>query len=216
MKKRIISAAVMISVVIVVLVTGYNFNKWKTNVAITVGGAAVAANGLVADKATINNIASNITLTAQWTAKTTTVSFNQNGGTGGQTSSLTATYGSAMPTPITKPTKDHYTFEGYYDGSGGTGTKYYNADGTSARNWDKEGSTATLYAKWTAVNYTVTWYAGGTGSGNITTAGSPSTSVAYNSKVTTLPSTPSGAACDKTFIGWTNTTSYKKVILRMR
>lgn len=188
--------------------TGYNFNKWKTNVAITVGGAAVAANGLVANQATINNIASNITLTAQWTAKTTTVSFNQNGGSGGQTSSLTATYGSAMPTPITKPTKDHYTFEGYYDGSGGTGTKYYNADGTSARNWDKEGSTATLYAKWTAVNYTVTWYAGGTGSGNITTAGSPSTSVAYNSKVATLPSTPNGAACDKTFVGWTNTTSY--------
>lgn len=89
------------------------------------------------------------TINVSCSAKTTTVSFNQNGGEGGQTSSKTATYGQAMPTPITCPTREHYDFAGYYDGSGGTGTKYYNADGSSAKNWDKEAATATLYAKWT-------------------------------------------------------------------
>ncbi len=88
------------------------------------------------------------TFGATCTAKTTTISFNQNGGDGGQTSSKTATYGQAMPTPITTPTRTHYTFGGYYDGSGGTGTQYYTNTGASARNWDKTSSTATLYANW--------------------------------------------------------------------
>ncbi|MBQ7448443.1 MAG: InlB B-repeat-containing protein [Paludibacteraceae bacterium] len=68
---------------------------------------------------------------------------------------------------------------------------------------------ATIAATFTLVNYAVTWYAGGTAAGNITTAGSPSTSVAYGSKVTTLPTDPDGSPCDKTFVGWTNTSSYE-------
>lgn len=94
------------------------------------------------------------TLYAKWTAKTTTVSFNQTSGSGGQTSNVTAIYDAAMPTPITRPTRAGYSFQGYFDGEGGTGTKYYNADGTSARNWDKEDATCTLHAKWTEVALT--------------------------------------------------------------
>lgn len=89
------------------------------------------------------------TINVSCSALTTTVSFNQNGGEGGQTTSKTATYGQAMPTPITLPTRTHYTFGGYYDGAGGTGTQYYTNTGASARNWDKTSATATLYAKWT-------------------------------------------------------------------
>ena len=51
-----------------------------------------------------------------------------------------------MPTiSTTAPTKAGYTFGGWIDSNG---TKYYNADGTSARTWNKT-SNATLYAKWT-------------------------------------------------------------------
>ena len=89
------------------------------------------------------------TINVSCSANTTTVSFNQNSGTGGQTSEVTATYGQAMPTPIATPTREHYDFDGYYDGEGGTGNKYYNADGTSAATWNKDAATATLYAKWT-------------------------------------------------------------------
>lgn len=82
--------------------------------------------------------------------KQCTLIFDQNGGTGGQTSNLTATYGSAMPAISGVPTRTHYDFEGYYDGAGGTGNKYYNSDGSSATNWNKNTTAATtLYAKWT-------------------------------------------------------------------
>ena len=74
--------------------------------------------------------------------------------------SVTAILDSAMPT-ATMPSHEGYTFGGYYDGENGTGTQYYNADGTSARTWDKTDN-ATLYAKWTVNQYDVRWYNGST------------------------------------------------------
>lgn len=165
--------------------TGHTFAGWATSA----DGAVVYTNGQSV------SIASNLNLYAKWTAKTTTVSFNQNSGTGGQTSSVTATYGSAMPTPITLPTRDGYTFAGYYESSGGTGTKYYDADGTSARTWDKENSTWTLYAKWTAGLYTVTWVVNGS---TVRT----DSNVEYGSSVT--PPTVSPLPCGDKLAGWTD------------
>ena len=94
------------------------------------------------------------TLYAKWTAAMSTVTLDRQPGSGG-TDSVTATYGSAMPTPITIPTRIGYTFDGYYEHTFGDGTQYYNADGTSARNWDRAGN-VTLYAKWKATMYTIT------------------------------------------------------------
>ncbi len=111
---------------------------------------------------------------AKWTAKSCTVSFDNNGGTGG-TNTVTATYGSSLPSKASNlPTKTGYNFDGYYDSetdNDGTGTKYYNADGSSARNWDKDTESATtLYAKWTAKTTTVTINAN-TGNHGSTTPG---------------------------------------------
>lgn len=64
------------------------------------------------------------------TAKITTITLNKQSGTGGS-DTTTATYGVTMPT-ITPPTRSGYTFQGYYGSTGGSGTKYYNADGTGA------------------------------------------------------------------------------------
>ena len=91
-----------------------------------------------------------------------TVTLNKQSGEGG-TSSVTATYAAAMPT-ITPPTRTGYTFNGYFDATSG-GTKYYNANGSSAKNWDKTSNT-TLYAQWTANKYTVKFNANG-GSGTM-------------------------------------------------
>ena len=89
-----------------------------------------------------------------------TVTLNKQSGEGGP-SSVTVTYAAAMPT-ITPPTRTGYTFNGYFDATSG-GTKYYNANGNSAKNWDKTSNT-TLYAQWTANKYTVKFNAnGGTG-----------------------------------------------------
>ena len=51
-----------------------------------------------------------------------------------------------MPS-MTKPTRSSYMFGGYYTGTGGSGTQYYKADGTSARTWNLTSNT-TLYAYW--------------------------------------------------------------------
>ncbi len=82
-----------------------------------------------------------------------TVTLNKQSGEGG-TSSVTATYLAVMP-DITVPTRTGYTFNGYFDATSG-GNKYYNADGSSAKNWDKTAD-ATLYAQWTANTYDVTF-----------------------------------------------------------
>ena len=99
-------------------------------------------------------------LFAHWQAATTQVSFDQNTGTGGQTAQVTATYGSDMPVITSKPTKDNHTFLGYFDEKSG-GTKYYNADLTSATTWDGVDATAILYAQWQINSYTFNWNANG-------------------------------------------------------
>ncbi len=90
---------------------------------------------------------------AAWTANSYTITLDQQEGHGGWTS-VTATYNSAMP-KIGYPIRYGYTFHGYYTGKNGSGTKYYNADGTSARNCDLYVDT-TLYAYWEVDYYTLT------------------------------------------------------------
>ena len=98
-----------------------------------------------------------VTLTSAWTANTYTITFNANGGSGGQTTSKTATY-DAVPPPITttKPTKSGYAFMGYYDTSATTGgTQYYNANMDAVGVWNKT-SDAVLYARWVSATSTLT------------------------------------------------------------
>jgi len=97
----------------------------------------------------IYDISSDSTATAQYTPNNYTVRFNPNGGSGGQSSNVTATYNSDMPAiNTTPPTRLGYTFQGWFDNQLYTsGAKYYNANGTSARKYDKTTNT-TLYAGW--------------------------------------------------------------------
>lgn len=102
-------------------------------------------------------------LIAGWTANTYNVTFDRQGGIGGDENVL-ATYDSAMP-GITVPARAGYRFLGYYDAAEG-GTQYYNADGSSAADWDKAGEDQesdifTLYAQWETNSYQVTFDANG-------------------------------------------------------
>lgn len=123
--------------------TGYTFGGWYENPECT-GSAFNFSTPITVSR----------TLYAKWTPKTTTVTLDQQSGTGG-TANVTATYDAAMPA-ATMPKRDNYTFNGYFTGTEGSGTKYYNADGTSAKNWDIEDATKTLYAHWTEIKYEVT------------------------------------------------------------
>ena len=135
--------------------TGYTFGGYYTQ---ENGGGTQYYNGSMASTRAWD-IANNATLYAKWTAKTYTVSFNVNGGSGSgyQTANVTATYDAAMPTiSTTAPTKTGYTFDGWYDTSAATGgTQYYTAAGASAKTWDKTSNT-TLYARWNINSYTLT------------------------------------------------------------
>ena len=105
--------------------------------------------------ANVWDIADGRTLYAYWTGEQYTVTFNKQSGSGG-TTSVTVTYGSAMPS-ASAPTRDGYNFIGYFDGTNGSGSKYYDGQNmTSVKNWDKTYS-ATLYAYWEQKQYTLTF-----------------------------------------------------------
>lgn len=130
-------------------------------------------------------------LRAGWSANTYNVTFDLCSGAGGD-GNVQATYDSALPT-ITVPARVGYQFAGYYDQAEG-GTKYYNADGSSAINWNKAGDT-TLYAQWTANSYQVIFNANG-GSGSM-----DAEEFAYGEEkpLSTNGFTKTGYA----FVGWT-------------
>ncbi len=76
----------------------------------------------------------------------TTITLDANGGTGGETS-VVAEKGKAMPDLASLPVRENYFFNGYATEPDG-GVVYYNEEGKSAKNWDKEDETFTLYAQW--------------------------------------------------------------------
>ena len=162
--------------------TGYAFNGWNT---------ASNGSGTNYAKGATYSANASATLYAKWTANKYTVTLNQQSGSGGS-SSVQATCGSAMPS-ATMPTRTGYTFNGYFDATSG-GTKYYNANGSSAKNWDKTAA-ATLYAQWNLVNYTITYNLNG---GNVSTANPASYNVTTNTFTLNNPT-----RAGYTFVGWT-------------
>ena len=168
--------------------TGYTFGGWYQE-----AGCTNAVNWS-------STITANKNYYAKWTAKQTTVTLNNQSATTAGAASVTATYDAAVPSIAANlPEKTGYTFGGYYTETNGGGTKYINADGSSAKNWDITDATKTLYAKWTAKNYTVTWMV----NGESYSAGG-STSVDFGAHVTTLPTAPT-PPCGNKFMGWTTT-----------
>src|SRR5574344_2192780 len=166
--------------------TGYTFSGWATT---------AAGKKAYDDKASYT-ATGDVTLYAVWTANQYAVTLNNQSATTAGTTSVTATYDAAMPTPLTQPTKTGYTFGGYYSGTNGSGTLYYNADGTSATTWNIAAAT-TLYAMWTIIPYTITY----TLDGGTNASGNPTT---YNVESNTITlSAPTKTSY--TFTGWTTT-----------
>lgn len=159
--------------------TGYTFGGYYT-FASGIGTQYYTSSGTSAR--TWDKTGTTATLYAKWTAsKTTMVTLNNQGATTAGTTSITATNGSPMPANITLPTKTGYTFGGYYDATNGMGTQYYTSSGSSARNWNKDVSTATLYAKWTAKTTSVTL-----DSQDATTVGTISVTATYGSSLESI------------------------------
>ena len=113
--------------------TGYNFTKWK------IGNNLYGAGTNVKNLTATNG--GTVTATAQWSVKTYTISYNNNGGTGSP-GNQTKTHGTDLTLSSTKPTRSGYEFMGWGTSSSTT-TASYSAGGKYTNN-----SGATLYALW--------------------------------------------------------------------
>jgi uncharacterized repeat protein (TIGR02543 family) len=147
--------------------TGYTLNGYYT--ASSAGTKVLNADGSRASSSISGWWSSNkwakdaatAKLYAQWSAKTYGITLDRNGASSGSTS-VTMTYNSSSHTAITAPTRDGYTFDGWYDSesnNNGTGNQIMNASGVLQANagtytgaggiWILDDE-VTLYAKWTA------------------------------------------------------------------
>lgn len=131
------------------------------------------------------------TVTVLNVAETCVVTFNPQGGSVSPASATVTnglTYG-ALPTPV----RAGFTFAGWWTGAGGTGSQVTSGTTVTAT------SAHTLYAKWTANVYTVTFNAQGG-----TTPSPTSKSVTFASTYGTLATT---TRTRYSFVGWyTNAT----------
>ena len=167
--------------------TGYTFAGWKVT---TAGG-----NWNTTDSVYKGTVAAgkygNVTLTAQWTVNTYTITYKYNNGA----ADTTATYNIEQSITLPSPTKTGYTFAGWKVTTAGGNWKTTDSvyKGTVAAG--KYGN-VTLTAQWIANTYTITY---------VYNNGSANTTATYNiEQAITLPSpTKTGY----TFAGWKVTTA---------
>ncbi len=127
--------------------TGYNLATFTKNASAFAGGNYI--------------LTEDVAFAATFSLKQTTVTLNNHEATTAGAANVTATYSQAVPSIAANlPAKTGYVFGGYWTGEDGTGTKYINADGTSANNWSIVDATTTLHAQWTPKRCTVTLTAG--------------------------------------------------------
>ena len=112
--------------------TGHSFQGWATSAS---GAVAYSAGGSY----TANSA---VTLYAVWKANTYAVKYNANGGSLGNVSNQTKTYGVELKLDADKPTRTNYTFKGWGTSASAT-TVAYAAGATYTKN-----AAITLYAIW--------------------------------------------------------------------
>ena len=126
--------------------TGYDFAGWRT---------AAGSGDTYAAGDTYEDISANTTFYAKWTPQEYLITLDNESATTAGASSVTATYDAAMPSIAANlPAKTGYVFQGYFTEKEGSGTKYINADGSSAENSDFTSAT-TLYAAWKVATPTI-------------------------------------------------------------
>jgi uncharacterized repeat protein (TIGR02543 family) len=154
--------------------TGYAFASW--NMASDGSGTAFTVS---------TPVTATITVYAQWTINTYTVTFDKNGGTtDANPTTKTATYQGNVGSLPTPPSQTGYTFTGWNTANDGNGTAFTASTAVTA--------SIPVYAQWTINQYTVDFNSNG---GSAVT----SQSVNYNATAT-QPSDPTKT--DSTFAGW--------------
>ena len=127
-------------------------------------------------------VTGNMTLYAKWTANPVTVSFDCMGGE--PVDNRITEHGSALGDAMPVPVRLGYTFAGWYTEQTG-GTRFYATDAVNG--------SITLYARWTANTYTVTFDGNG---------GTPSTATLTCTYGNTYGDLPDVSRTGYTFAGW--------------
>lgn len=104
---------------------GYTFTGWNTKQ--NGSGTSYSDEAYVQNLTTVSN--GEVILYAQWTANNYTVTLESDIATNHGTESFGVTYDAATPALITPPSRDKYTFWGYYTGENGEGTQIIDRDG---------------------------------------------------------------------------------------
>ena len=128
-------------------------------------------------------------LYAKWVLSTVKLTYDANGGTGAPAAD-THSSGAQINLPASTPTRAGYTFAGWNTSANGGGTNY-----SASAAYTVPGSDTVLYAKWTAINYSLTYDANGG-------SGAPATLLnqIINTIVTLSNSIPTWVGY--TFLGW--------------
>ncbi len=160
--------------------TGYTLQGWSTS---STGGTEYTDSDQIVLK-------SNMTFYAVWNPNAYTLTFNAGESGSVNPASKGAVYGSAVNT-LPTPTRTGYTLEGWYTEINGGGTKYESATVYNTA------SDTTLYANWTANQYTVSFdIQGATG-----TEPAP-VPVAYDDVISGLPDDGGFTKDGYVFGGW--------------
>ncbi len=131
--------------------TGFRFEEWNTD---------KNGNGLsYCDTESVDGIANageTITLYAQWSATTFTVVFKANGGTGTM-AKASIDEGNFGLLPKCKFKRVGYAFVEWNTKANGGGISYADEDEV----WGSAGETLTLYARWSAIKYSISYQLNG-------------------------------------------------------
>ena len=197
--------------------TGYTFSGYYTGTNGS-GTQLINVSGNITSSFTNTYFSSATTLYAKWTPNTYKVTLNNQGATTSGTSEYYYLYNTTkqidgvtvyyysdeeLTTPltnghtITKPIKAGYTFGGYYTDINGNGTMYIDENGITKNNlYSTVTNDTTLYAKWIASTYTITFNPNG-GTMNSSTS---TTNYTKNSGTDITMNNPTKTGYD--FMGW--------------
>ena len=175
--------------------TGYTFSNW------------CAKSDLSADFIWSNAITKDTILYAKWTTNSYTVHFNKNSEDAtGTTADESYDYDESKALTSCGFSLEGHTFAGWATTTDGD-VAY--SDGESVSNLSStDGATVELFAKWTPINYSVTWKVNNSAWTPKTTTGEGTDGSAdadYGSKVSTLPTAPADntlSNCTNKFMGW--------------
>ena len=164
--------------------TGHDFMGWTA----TEGGTTVD----YADQASYTMNTLGATLYAKWAANNYNVTFNGNGATSGSMQAQTFTFGTSANLTANAFAKTGYSFAGWATSADG------NAEYADTQSYTMNTEGATLYAKWAANNYNVTFDGNGATSGSM-----EAQSIAYDSSANLTANAYTRTGYD--FQGWSTT-----------